>query len=304
MNTMRNRLLLAALAVVGACFFGDMGYRKLYEEPANAARRKKDQVNKQLNAAKLELARATRVSQELENLEQRSLPWDPQMARSRYQAWLLQLVKDARLTGTTVDSGEPSSVSVSSRRSRKSIELYKRFTFTVRGRGDLGQVTRFLYDFYNGGHLQKIRSISLVPGGVSQTVNMTVAIEALAVPSAEREASLSQVVSDDLAFTDLQDYQLIARRNFFGRGGAKSSWKQLVLTAVTTNAQGDGEAWFSVGANGETQILLVGDTLAQPSFDLRLERLDQIAAIVLVDGQPLRMTIGHSLAEAAAVTPN
>ena len=52
---------------------------------------------------------------------------------------------------------------------------------------------------------------------------MTVSIEAIALPNADRESELTTLVSTDLALEHVRDYQLIARRNFFGRDGAASA---------------------------------------------------------------------------------
>ena len=302
MNTLRNRWLLLALGLVAVVFFGDMGYRKLYEQPAADRERSKEQLEKRLDSAKLELAEAKLASRQLEELELKSLPWDAEMARSRYQAWLLQLTTDAKLLNTSVDSGDPVSITRTDRKTKRSVEMYKKFTFSVRGRGDLGQVTRFLYDFYRGGHLHKIRSMSLNPIGAGQQIDLSVSIEALALPDADREAELTTLVSEDLAQTNVRDYQFISRRNFFGQGGAASAWKDIELTAVTFDVHGVGEAWFKVGAERETRILPVGQVLAMPSFDLRVVKLDEVEAIVDVDGQLLRMAIGQSLADATPVT--
>jgi hypothetical protein len=260
-----------------------------------------DQLDERIKSTKLDLAKSKRIGEQLETLEQQSLPWDAEMARSRYQSWLLQLAKDAKLTNTNVDSGEPSSVKYTSRRGKRSIEMYKKFTFTLRGRGELGQVTRFLYDFYRGGHLQKIRSLSLNPVGQGQQVDLNLSVEAIALPNADREAELTSLVSEELAHANVRDYQLISRRNFFGRGGAQSAWRQIQLSAITSDVRGVSEAWLQVGAERQTRMLQVGQVLPMPSFDLRIVQLQETIATVDVDGQLYQMSIGQSLAEATPV---
>jgi Tfp pilus assembly protein PilO len=289
------------MGVIVLFYVGDMGFRKFITEPGDKSARAKEQMAKKLESAKLELAESKRVVQQLEGLEQKSLPWDAEMARSRYQAWLLQLAQDAKLEGTSVDSGEPVAVTQSDRRSRKSVELYKRFAFSLRGRGELRQVTKFLYDFYRGGHLHKIRSLSLNPVGSGQTVDMNLSIEAIALPNADREAELTTLVSEDLALSQERDYQLIARRNFFGRGGTQSAWKEISLSAITFDVQGVGEAWFKVAGEAGTVMLQADGTLTRPSFDVVVVQLDEVAAIVQVDGQLYRIAIGQTLADAVPV---
>ena len=302
MSIPRNRWLLLGLGLVVLFFAADQGYRRLYEEPAQEHERLKEQLGKRLKTAKTEMAKSKRVGEQLEKLEQKSLPWDAEMARARYQDWLVQVAKDAKLTNTSVDSGDPVSTTMASGKGKRPVEVFKRFSFSLRGRGDFGQVTKFLYDFYRGGHLQKVRSMSLNPVGQGQEVDLSLSIEALALPNADREAELTTLVSEQLAQADVRDYQLIVRRNFFGSGGTESAWKQIQLSAITTDVRGVGEAWFHVGPETETQILQLGQVLTMPSFEVRVVSLDETTATVSVDGRLYRLAIGQNLAEAVPVT--
>jgi hypothetical protein len=301
MNSNRNRWLIAALGLVAVLYFGDIGYRKFFEEPASKNERLKEQLGKRLKTAKLDLAKSKQVGQQLESIEQKSLPWDAEIARSRYQSWLLETAKVAKLTNTSVDSGDPIAVTKSGGRGNRPIELYKRFTFSLRGRGTLGQVTKFMYDFYRAGHLHKIRSMSLNPMGQAEEVDLNISVEALALPNADREAELTTLVSEELALPDVRDYHLIAQRNFFGRGGTQSAWEQIRLSAVTSDIQGVEEAWFKIGSDRQTRILQVGQALSMPSFDVRLVELDATGAKVEVAEQLYHMSIGQNLAQAAHI---
>ncbi len=300
-NSKRNRVLLAVLGLMAVLYFGDMGYQKLWVAPAETHTRLKNQLKKKLKTAKNQLSESLRVVDQLEDLELKSLPWDAEMARSRYQAWLLQLAKEAKLENTSVDSGEPVSVTKSFRGVKQPVGLYKRFSFSLRGRGDLGQVTKFLYDFYRGGHLHKIRSINLNPIGQGQQVDFNASIEAVALPNADREAELTTLVSEELALPDVRDYQFIARRNFFGRGGTNSAWRQISLSAVTSDVRGVGEAWFKVTDQSATIMLQVGEALSRPSFDVIIVALDEDSATVNVEQQLYRISIGQTLADAVPV---
>jgi hypothetical protein len=179
--------------------------------------------------------------------------------------------------------------------------MFKRFTFSLRGRGELGQITRFLYDFYRGGHLHKIRSMSLNPLSDGQQVDLSVSIEALALPNADRQDELTTVASEQLALADVRDYQLISRRNFFSSGGAASAWKQIRLSAVTSDVRGVQEAWFLVGDDPRTRVLQTSQTLSLPSLELRVVSLDDTSATVDADGTLYRVDIGQSLAEGTRV---
>ena len=301
MSIPRNRWLLIALGLVVLFFAGERGYRRFYEEPVAERGRTKDQLKKRLSDTKRELAKSKSVNEQLEQLEKKSLPWDAEMARARYQDWLLQLAKDAKLTNTRVDSNEPVTVATGGRKGKRQTEMYKRFTFSFNSRGDLGQVTKFLYDFYRGGHLHKIKTLSLNPIGQGQEVNVSLSIEALALPNADREAELTTLVSEQLAQADMRDYQLIAHRNFFSSGGTDSAWKQIQLSAITSDVHGVAEAWFNVGPEGKTQIVQLGQTLTMSSSEVRVVNLEETTATISIDGQLHRIAIGQNLTEATPV---
>jgi hypothetical protein len=298
MNVQRNIIMLAALGVVVLLYVGDIGYRKLVEEPKRKREQTKTTLEKRIRDARLSLAKGKQSGAYLERMEQQSLPWNSQIARARYQAWLIELARDAGLSGTSVDSGEPVTITRTSRTSKRPIEMYTRYTFSVRGRGDLRQVTQFMYDFYRSDQLQKIRSFSLSPQGDGQVVDASFSIEALSLPLTERETELSDAVSNNLAHEDSQTYRFIAQRNLFGPGGANFGWRQLTLTAVTIDARGSGQAWFAAGKSKETRILRAGEVLTIPSLTVKLLSVNDRSAIVEVDQQQYRMQIGQSLAEA------
>ena len=82
MNIPRNRWLLIGLGSVVLFFAADQGYRRLYEEPVQEHERLKEQLGKRLTSARTEMAKSKRVGEQLEKLEQKSLPWDAEMARA------------------------------------------------------------------------------------------------------------------------------------------------------------------------------------------------------------------------------
>ncbi len=296
-----SRWLLAALGVVVLAFVGNWAFTRFVEQPRATNERLQEQLNDRINKAKLELKKSKLAVRQLESLEQKSLPWNAEMALEQYQDWLLSMAQDAKLEGTSVDSGRPVPVTKSGRRGTPPIELYKRFNFNMRGRGDLARVTHFLYEFYRAGHLHKIRSMGLNPVTNGQEVDLNLSIEAIALPNADRESELSTLVSDELVYDDLRDYQLISRRNFFGNGGAQTAWRQVQLSAVTSDTQGVGEAWFRVTDQKDTAMLQVGQSLLRPSFEVLVVALDDATATVDVDGRLYRLGIGQTLAEALPV---
>ncbi len=155
------------------------------------------------------MARFRKANQQLKRWQAQSLPSDPEIARSLYQAWLVGLVGRPGFISPNVDSSEPVT--------RKG--LYSSLRFSARGRGTPEQLTRFLFDFYRADHLHHIESLNLTPVPRSDELDIALSIEALSLPDGERKDQLSTRVSDRLASDELTDYRAIVERNLFGIGG-------------------------------------------------------------------------------------
>lgn len=297
-NTKRNRWLIAALSMVVLFYVGEIGYRRYVEEPAKKHDRLEKQLTQKIKAARLELKKATQAAQQLPELEKRSLPWNANMARSRYRDWLIELAENVEFQGIRVDSGDPVAVSDTIGRSRDPIELYRRFTFSVRGRGNLAQITEFLHNFYRGGHLHKIQSMNLNPG--TEMIDFNASIQAIALPNADRAVELTSLVSDDLALPSARDYQLIARRNFFAQGGMQTAWSRIQLSGVTSDRRGNSQAWFRVAGRRDEAKLAVGESVSRASLDVVVLALDvdNGTAKVNINGRPYELSVGHTLADA------
>ena len=288
--TSRQKLLYGAVIVIGALYVSDIGYRKLYQEPMADAERQVTALRDRLNKQKVANAKAKRVGDQVERLQQIALPRDLELARSSYQAWLLQLVHDCELGGPRVDSGDPSSLTY-----RREL-LYNRFVFTVRGQGNLRQITQLLHGFYLAGHLHKIQSLSLTPNNLSDQLDVSMTIEALSLPGADRESDLTARTSDRLASADLSAYRSIANRNLFQVGGDHIG-RQVRLSAITRDRLGRQEAWFTNRRDDKTHRLKTDETLSIGIMNIRVVDIQDKSALLLIDDQTYRVPIGASLAD-------
>jgi len=263
----RKQLLLAALGLILVFYGGDWVLTNWIDKP-------KKQRQVQLNALQGEIkkydqfiARAAQDSAWLRYWNSQSLPSNSEIARSLYQTWLLEVADYAKLARRTVNSTEPL------RRG-----AYYSINFTLQGIGSLKQVTEFLYEFYNAGHLHKITSISLTPVGQSGTFSLSLVIETLILPGADRRDRLSDVRAYRLASASLADYDVIAERNIFavGGGGGADPTNHTFLTAVNY-VNGEPQAWFTQKTDGSVMKLQSGDTLVQTADRIRkLCRLDDL----------------------------
>ncbi len=292
----RTKLLVLLLAVVGVGVFGDQGYRRLVEEPARKLEHKSKQLEKQIESAEDVIFASGRASDDLLALEQYSLPYDAELARARYQDWLLSLVEKVRLRQPSVDAGKPIPTSIKIAGSRKPKEVFTRYSFSLRGRGTLQQVTKLLYEFYQGPHLHKIRTLALNPVSGGKQLDVTMGIEALGLTRCERESELSTATANRLALDDLKEYQSIVRRNLFSSEAA-GALRGVKLTAVTFDRGGTPGAWFSAGINARTQVLHRGDSLEIPSHHVEVLDIQRQLVVLEVDGELVRVSLGKSIDE-------
>jgi len=169
-------------------------------------RASRDKAKGEVEAKRRKAGRLAAVSQYLDNWKKRSLPIDLEIASTLYQNWLSELAVDR------VGLGDHD-VTPATRHTERGV--YTRLGFTVKGKGTLDQLARFLYEFYSTGHLHKIRLLTVNPLPEAGQLDLTIDVEALAVTGADRKDALSEEPSKWLASSDLtlEDFrQAIVRR--------------------------------------------------------------------------------------------
>jgi hypothetical protein len=286
----RQKILIGLVAAMLIAYLADFAYRRLYAQPLQSAQNTSQILNKRLHKAKLNVRQERNKIDQLEDLRQRSLPSDLELAVSCYRSWLLEIIEQVGLQRTSVDSSPPQGRG----------NLYSRIDFTVRTNGTLQQINDFLIAFYRSGYLHKIRSMSLNPTA-SGAVDSTLVVEALVLPNATMEDRLSTLEASNMPLVSPEDYRVIPRRNLFAGGDPISS--NLVLTAITFDAQGQPQAWLSNRAQNQTHILTTDQVLSLQGIVLRIKQIDAQHVTVELDGQSSLLSIGDSLAEAVEESP-
>ena len=292
----RTKLLLAAAGLVGILWGGDQGYRKYIEEPTSNREALIGKLEVRIADRKRALKNSARLQQWIDRLGDRSLPRNSELARARYRDWLLRMVEQAELQKPSVDSGNPIAESAKNLTTNREEEVLKRYPFSVRGRGTLAQVTRFLHTFYRAPHLQKITTISLTPISGGSEVDMTLSIESLGLASCARDESLAEGTTSRLASEDLAIYQPIVRRDIFASDLA-SPLSRVHLTAITVDRDGLAQAWFRTAPEDPSVTLKRGDTLRVDAHEVEIVDILPERVIVLVDGSLAVVGLGDSLGE-------
>jgi hypothetical protein len=297
MSKHRNKLLIGVLVLVLLVVLGDQfNLKAIVTGPLDSRTAAKAKLEQELQKREKAWTQARRDARDVDEWRKQALPSDPQVARSLYQAWLLDLVGRVGFTHHAVETGEP--------RSRGG-KVYP-ILFQVQGRGDLKQLTEFLHEFYRAGHLHQIQSLVLTPVGRRDTLDIAIAIEALALPDADRKDQLSSETSKRLAQAGLDDYRVIAERNLFGTTGPSDPTDHAFLTAVNY-INGEPEAWFSLRTEAEPDraILKVrpGSTIHIGQFTGTVVEIDDQDVVLDAEGERWLVTIGENLAQATALPP-
>ena len=295
---LRKNILLGGLGFIVLLYAGDWLMKNVLEGPLQERNRKIERLDEDIKKKETALARARQAGKQLEIWEAQSLPSDSEVARSLYRAWLLELVVYVDLGNPFVDSGEP----------LVKKGMYRTISFSVRGRGTLDQLTTFLFYFYDANHLHQIRSLAITPVPKSDELDLSITIEAVVLPTADRRDRLSADTSDRLAFNDPEDYESISGRNLFGIGGNPDPTDYTFLTTVVY-VDSQPEAWFTLPwftlppNDNPLRKFREGQTLEIGQFSGTIAEIADSDVIIESEGERWLLTIGENLAQAFALPP-
>ena len=301
---------LAAVLLVMVAYFGSEWALDLVQGPLQAAHSRRTKLERDIEQRETSLRRLREAGKVLAQWEDQSLPADLEVARSLYQAWLVELVDDVGLTSPSVTSSEPSARG----------GLYRTLAFSVRGRGTLDQLTKFLYAFYQTDLLHQVRSLTITPLQRSDALDLSFSIEALSLTPVRDERAKPAAapppsenvfaqfrrrawrVSERLAFAELDPYGVIVRRNLFGLGGGFDPTDLTYLTSVT-EVDGQPEIWFTNRATDEVMRLRAGDQLELGPLSFRLAEVHAADVIIEIDGERWLLSPGDKITDAHALPP-
>ncbi len=289
----REKVLAGVVGAVFTAWIGQYLFASLLQGPLDARRAKIRSAQDQLEDKDLIIARAKEATAQLRRWEQQSLPRDAELARSAYQNWLLQLVETAGFEGSHVDSreiaGDP--------------EVYQRIPFTVRGDGTLAQLTEFLQTFYRADHLHLIQRLSVTPRSNSQLLDLSMTIEAVVLPGAERQEQLSRELSDRLVSDSTGYYQPIVARNLFGIGGGGYDAADFAFLTAILDVDGSAEIWLTVRTTGEVLKLHHGQTFEVGQFRGTVSDVDTQDIVIDSGHERWLLSLGENLSQATALPP-
>lgn len=298
----RTLWLTLAASAVGLLFGGDAAYRGWIERPRQEYEQQLDEWETTLRDAENDAKAAQRKLKSLPEFAARALPSEPELARSAYQAYLLELMESCRWESRTMDVGAPTMIQIKSRTNKgKKRTIGYSLRASLHGQTTLTQWIQFLRRFEEAPHLQQITDVSLNPLGNGTSLDVTLQIEAVGLENADRKQDLSQWQRDPDSMIAPQADRLTVQRNLFARGSAKAL-EEIHLRAITYGKNGQAEAWFQ--AKGKpTQITTPGQRLDVPSFEIEVLEIEADRVCLSLNLQKAWLKLGDSLAQLQTIEP-
>jgi hypothetical protein len=306
----REKILAIAIAVLAVVVALYMVWPS-GEDSLDILRNKRAALEKEKDDNQKKAILLKKDTDRLPALQSRALPSNPEAAKREYQNWLRNLAKDRFTTVTSLSSGEPQEISyidTDSAKSRRTI--YLRFHFTLNCQGTLEQLTRFLFDFYSRGHLQKICSITITPLKNPQ-LDLKIAVDALSLPGSKQTDQLSTVKSDRLKLASADKYKdVIVKRNPFvayspkpperrGDGPppppAKIDPLQFSFLTGIIEADGVPEALLYERTTDETLKVHEGEEFTIGKVKGKVNRIGYNDIEIEIDGKTHTVSLGSSL---------
>ena len=287
MNLNRQHLLLAVLAIIGIAKGGDYVLTSMIEGPLRELRGETGELEEKIEKQEALLASSRSAGLKIESWTKRSLPNNTESARSLYRSWLLGLIRTAKLTSATVDSGSPANRS----------GLYRAMPFNIRARGSLKQITAALFQFESTSQLHRIQTLRLAPISNSGQFDLTLSVEALMLPGSKR-SSISTGTSSYLASPDLADYDVIAEDNVFGIGIDRQDPMKLTILSAVTSRNGEPMAWITEQLTNKVHQLAMGADFDTVAMTGRIVSINDEAIVIESGSQHWTLAIGQAFAEA------
>ncbi len=251
---------------------------------------------------------AKRDAKRLAEWRRRALPAtaSPSDAPSLYQDWLLTLAKQDNIDQRRIDPKEPTAKRVDPKDAGPKHEI---FSFTLHGQATLADLTKFLYDFYSAGHLHQIRYMLLKPREHSRELELTLTIEAMMLPDADRKDQLSKEPGHGLRYAKLDEYrEPIVKRDLFAAyvRTDKKTVDPAEYTFVTgiTEVNGTRQVWLFDRMAGKKWILGEGDGFQVGDVHGTVKTIASTREVTLeFDGHRRSLHEGDNLRSGEAVEP-
>ena len=191
----REKILLIVAGIVFIVVMIPIFYQ-LFGSDFSKQRNDRNRLKTELARLDEEVSGKNEIKSRLDDLTAQSLPSNDDFAVSLYQNWLMELATEAGIYEKRVD--RPSSTQF---KAQNKIQ-YKKYTFTLHGKGTLEQISEFLRRFHKTGYLHLVRKVSPRPIKNSRDMDVSITVEALSLPQARTSRTLPSVDKKQLLLTN------------------------------------------------------------------------------------------------------
>ena len=221
---------------------------------------------------------AKRAAVKLDDWQRRALPSDAKSAYTLYQSWLHEVVKKSGFQKTKiVATNKPPHRGVG-----------EEFSFTIDGEATLQQLTHFLYDFYDAGHLHKISLLKIIPQEKSNDLRLTITVDGFSLADADRRDKLTAEKGKRPQKKSYEEYgNTIVDRNIFAPPKPKATaqkreeakpppkFDHLEFTKLTAITEIDGQrkAWIETKTTGQKFTVHEGEEIDIASAKVKVLRI-------------------------------
>lgn len=297
----RERFLLIVGAVMFLVFV-IVVFNFLFGGDVTKQRRLRNQLRADIEKLETDIQQKDMIKRRLTELTNQSLPPD---AQSVYQNWLLDTAYEAGLQERRVDTGSVSSMK----------DHYKKYTFTLHGRGTLEQISEFLRVFNKTEYLHLVRRVAPRSIKNSNEMDVSITVEALTLPKSRPSRSLRSMPNEKLSITDTEKEMLkeITSRNLFAPyspprpDGPKpeTSSKQddfdhspyCFVIASIVDKEGKPQVWVNLRTEGKLYKLHEGDMFRLGGVRCFVRKIGEKQVTFEAAGGFYTIKVGKSFAE-------
>jgi hypothetical protein len=266
--TQREKVLAGAVAASAVLWVG-MGALERYRTAVSRNENIAAKASTELDDAEFAVMRGEKAKRRLIEWSKRSLPTEPEVAKSLYQDWVR---KELARAGLTIES-------LTDRAVNRRTKHYGELSLEAKTSGTLEQLTNFLYKFYAAPHLHRISTTTITPSENGAKLAVVLGVDALILPESDRKNELAKGDEQKLPHTQEAFKTSLTGRNVFAPhtpaadpGATQASAARISM--IVSDGEGSYHLWIRVDSPEKTHKFEVGDKVEFGSFSGELVEID------------------------------
>ncbi|MCA8998319.1 MAG: hypothetical protein KDA80_15070 [Planctomycetaceae bacterium] len=301
----RNEKLLAfVLIVIVAMTSGVDTFQSLVFGSLEQKDRQLQVTAERLQGLELEYRRIQHSQRNYEQARLRSLPPDPSVATTLYQAWLVEQAEEVGLKNVQVQAGRPLDLG----------EAGVKIPFVVQGPMNLAQFGRFVDQLSALPVLHQIRHLTTrtpLLGTPSTDYQITLGLEAMSLSDATPRTTLVDPDLQEPVNESRRMADFFAAKNFLVRGYQGPMVPQtrptqptarptlpveekIVFTA-SLRKRSIPEAWLFESSRQQQLIARIGELITVGDHELLATAISSSDMTLTIDGEPATVKLGDSI---------